>query len=89
MSINLRIERNDSEHSHVEISCFNDPESGVWGMTYKLHCPEANVAETPNNTTKKLKRKRDHLTNQSGVCDYGKDVIKPMNGPEYPYAEAH
>ncbi len=64
-SCNFCIERDDGEH--VEISCFDDAERGVWGMTYKLRYAEDTVAEDDNDapynttTTNKLKRKRSEI----------------------------
>jgi hypothetical protein len=52
-SFNFCINEDPSHVRHVELSCFDDPERGVWGMTYKTHYSETTVAEAPNTTHKR------------------------------------
>jgi hypothetical protein len=53
-SYNFCIEEEPSRVCHVEFSSFEDPERGMWGMTYKTRYSDTVEAANPSH-----KRKRD------------------------------
>ena len=55
-SFNFCIDEDLSRVQHVELSCFDDPERGVWGMTYNTRYSE--TAEAANSSHKR-KRESD------------------------------